>query len=284
MSPARAASGGGRVALVTGGSRGVGEGIAVGLGEAGWTVVVSARDEARLARTARRVEEAGGRARAIVCDHGDDAQVEALIQRVGEEHGGLDLLVNNAWAGPAMDYSRPEPFWERPLSDWDLLVGIGLRAHYVATRAAAPGMVERGSGMIVNISSVGTRAYLHSTLYGISKAGLDKMTHDTALELRPHGVTVLSLWPGLIRTERLLASGRETVFGVSIKDTETPELQGRVIAALAADPSVHERTGQVVISAEAAREYGIPEPEGGVPVSPRDMFGGGPVFPALPTA
>jgi dehydrogenase/reductase SDR family protein 1 len=283
VSTAAAKSGEGRVALVTGGSRGVGAGIAVGLGESGWTVVVSARSEKRLARTVERVEAAGGRAQAIVCDHSDDAQVGALIRRVEEEHGGLDLLVNNAWAGPAdMDYANPQPFWERPLSDWDPLVGIGLRAHYVATHAAAPGMVARGKGLIVNISSVGTRAYLHSTLYGIAKAGLDKMTHDTALELRPHGVTVLSLWPGLIRTERLLASGRETVFGVSIKDTETPELQGRVIAALAADPSVHERTGQVVISAEASREYGIPEPDGGSPVSPRDMFGGGPVFPPLP--
>src|SRR5512139_2586209 len=143
-------------------------------------------------------------------------------------------------------------------------------------------MVERGSGLIVNVSSVGTRAYLHSTLYGISKAGLDKMTHDTGLELRGHGVTVVSLWPGLIRTERLLASGRETVFGVSINDTETPELQGRVVAALAADRDVHRRTGQVVITAEAAKEYDITEPGGGTPVSPRAMFGGGPVFPALP--
>ncbi|WP_106397071.1 SDR family NAD(P)-dependent oxidoreductase [Actinocorallia populi] len=276
-------SGEGRIALVTGGSRGVGEGIAVGLGEAGWTVVVSGRNEKRLARTVERVREAGGRGRAVVCDHADDARVEALVRGVEEEHGRLDLLVNNAWAAPAdMDHERPEPFWERPVSDWDPLIGIGLRAHYVASRAAAPAMVARGAGMIVNISSVGTRAYLHSALYGISKAGLDKMTHDTALELRDHGVTVVSLWPGLIRTERLLASGRERVFGVSIKDTETPELQGRVIAALAADPGVHLRTGQVVISAEAAVEYGLSEPDGGTPVSPRKMFGGGPVFPPLP--
>lgn len=275
-------AGGGRVALVTGGSRGVGEGIAVGLGEAGWTVVVSGRNEERLARTVARVQEAGGRGRAAVCDHADDARVESLVHSVEKEHGRLDLLVNNAWAGPAdMDHERPEPFWERPLSDWETLIGIGLRAHYVASRAAAPGMVARGGGMIVNISSVGTRAYLHSVLYGISKAGLDKMTHDTALELREHGVTVLSLWPGLIRTERLLASGRQSVFGVSIKDTETPELQGRVVAALAADPDIHRLTGQVVISAEAAVEYGISEPDGGTPVSPRKMFGGGPVFPPL---
>lgn len=273
--------GGGRVALVTGGSKGVGQGIAVGLGESGWTVVVSGRNEERLAETVTRVEQAGGRAFAATCEHGDDASVESLVHGVVAEHGQLDLLVNNAWAGPGIDPERPSRFWQRPLSDWDELIGIGLRAHFVAMRAAVPAMIERGQGLVVNISSVGTRAYLHSTLYGMSKAGLDKMTHDAALELREHGVTVLSLWPGLVRTARLLASGVDNIEGVSVSDAETPQLQGRVIAALAADTEVHQRTGGVVLTAEAAQEYGIAEPDGGNPVSPRTMFGGGPVFPEL---
>lgn len=282
MSPTGKDSGRGRVALVTGGSKGVGQGIAVGLGEAGWTVVISGRNEERLAGTVARVEEAGGRAFAATCEHSDDAAVEALVHGVIQEHGALDLLVNNAWAGPGINHQRPERFWERPLSDWDQLIGIGLRAHFVALRAAAPAMIERGNGMVINISSVGTRAYLHSTLYGISKAGLDKMTHDAALELREYGVTVLSLWPGLVRTKRLLASGVDNIEGVPVSDAESPELQGRVIAALAADPAAHQRTGSVVITAEAAEEYDIPETNGGKPVSPRKMFGGGPVFPELP--
>ncbi|WP_166391074.1 SDR family NAD(P)-dependent oxidoreductase [Nocardioides ochotonae] len=271
-----------RVALVTGGSKGVGQGIAVGLAEAGWTVHVSGRDESRLATTVERVEQAGGRGRAWRCEHTDDADVERLVAEVAADGGRLDLLVNNAWAGPAMNHVRPERFWERPLSDWDTLIGVGLRAHFVAMRAAAPVMVAQGSGLVVNISSVGARAYLHSTLYGMSKAALDKMTHDAALELRGEGVTVLSLWPGLVRTEQLLASGVRDIAGVPVTDAETPELQGRVLAALAADPQLHRRTGSALISAELAEEYGVVEPDGGRPVSPRLMFGGGPVFPELP--
>lgn len=271
----------GRVALVTGGSKGVGQGIAVGLAESGWTVVVSGRDQARLAQTVARVDAAGGQGRAITCEHADDAQVEALVGEVERAHGRIDLLVNNAWAGPGIDPRRPSRFWERPLEDWDQLIGIGLRAHFVAMRAAVPAMVARGDGLVVNVSSIGTRAYLHSTLYGVAKAGLDKLTHDAALELREHGVSVVSLWPGLVRTAQLLASGVKDISGVPVSDAETPELQGRVLAALAADPDRHRLTGAVVITAEAAEEYGVVEPDGGRPVSPRVMFGGGPVFPAL---
>ena len=271
-----------RVALVTGGSKGVGQGIAVGLAEAGWTVHVSGRDTTRLATTVERVNAAGGVGHAHACEHTDDDAVRRLVDAVFADQGRLDLLVNNAWAGPRMNHVTPEKFWQRPLSDWDTLIGIGQRAHYVATHAVAPMMIEQGSGLIVNISSVGTRAYLHSTLYGISKAGLDKLTHDAALELREHGVSVLSLWPGLVQTEQLLASGVDNIAGVSVNDAETPELQGRVLAALAADPDVHRRTGSVVITAEEAAERGIVEPGGGTPISPRAMFGGGPIFPPLP--
>lgn len=270
-----------RVALVTGGSKGVGQGIAVGLAEAGWTVHVSGRNADRLQATVDRVAAAGGTGRAHRCEHTDDADVRRLVTEVHADAGRLDLLVNNAWAGPRMNHVTPERFWERPLSDWDSLIGVGLRAHYVATHAAAPLMIEQGGGLMVNISSVGTRAYLHSTLYGISKAGLDKLTHDAGLELRKYGVTVLSLWPGLVRTEQLLASGVDDIAGVPVTDAETPELQGRVLAAVAADPEIHGRTGSVLITAEAAVEYGVTEPDGGTPVSPRLMFGGGPVFPPL---
>lgn len=271
----------GKVALVTGGSKGVGQGVAVGLAEAGWTVHLSGRNANRLQETVDRVGEAGGTAVAHTCDHTDDAAVRRLVEEVHQAAGRLDLLVNNVWAGPRMNHVTPEKFWERPLSDWDSLITVGLRAHYVAMHAAAPLMVEQGSGLIVNISSIGTRAYLHSTLYGMSKAGLDKMTHDAALELREHGVSVISLWPGLVRTKLLLDSGVDNIAGVPITDAESPELQGRVLAAIAADPDLHRRTGSVFLTAEAADEYGVAEPDGGRPISPRVMFGGGPVFPPL---
>lgn len=274
----------GRVALVTGGSRGVGEGIAVGLAESGWIVHVSGRQEARLAAVVDRIEAGGGVAYARTCEHTDEVAVAGLVDDVCATSGRLDLLVNNVWAGPRMNHARPEPFWERPLSDWDTLVGVGLRAHYVASHAAAPRMIEQGSGVMVNVSSAGARAHLHSVLYGVAKAGLDKMTLDAALELRPYGVTVLSLWPGLVRTELLLASGLTDIAGVRVSDAESPELQGRVLAALLADPALHARTGSAVLTAELAEEYGIVEPDGGRPVSPRRMFGGGPVFGPLPPA
>ncbi len=274
-------SGVGQVALVTGGSRGVGRGIAIGLAEAGWTVHVSGRDVDRLDNTVERLVAVGGQGHAWVCDHSDDEQVEALVADVHGHGGRIDLLVNNAWAGPRMNHQRPEKFWERPISDWDQLIGIGLRAHVVATRVAIPLMLEQERALVVNISSVGTRAYLHSTLYGISKAGLDKFTHDAATELVGTEVTVVSLWTGLVRTDQLLDSGVEEIAGVRVADAETPELQGRVLAAVAADPAVGDYAGQVLITAETAARYGIVEVDGGVPVSPRQLFGGGPVFPPL---
>lgn len=270
------------VALVTGGSKGVGQGIAVGLAEAGWTVHVTGRSADRLDTTVARIRAAGGIAYAHACEHTDDADVARVVEEVWAAERRIGVLVNNVWAGPRMNHVEAEQFWERPLSDWDTLIDVGLRAHYVAAHAVAPRMVEQGSGVIVNISSVGARAYLHSMLYGISKAGLDKMTHDIALELRPHGVTALSLWPGLVRTEQLLSSGVTEIAGVPVADAETPELQGRVLAALLANPQLAERTGTALITAELAEEFGISEPDGGRPVSPRQMFGGGPIFPPLP--
>ncbi len=265
------------VALVTGGSRGVGQGIAVGLAEAGWTVHLSGRNADRMAATVERITAAGGQAVAHACDHTDAAQIQRLVADVEDQSGGIDLLANNVWAGPRMNHFAPEKFYERPLEDWDSLVTVGLRAHYVAAHAAVPRMVARGSGLVVNITSVGARAYLHSTLYGMGKAALDKMTHDMATELRGSGVTFLSLWPGLVRTELLLASGLQEIAGVSINDTETPELQGRVLAAVAADPEIGRRSGTALLTAELAVEYGVAEPGGGSPVSPRQMFGGGPL-------
>lgn len=273
-------TGEGRVALITGGSKGVGQGIAVGLAEAGWAVHVSGRDHDRLAATVERVEAAGSSGRAWVCEHTDDEQVQSLVDGVHAEAGRLDLLVNNVWAGPRMNHAHPEKFWDRPLSDWGPLMDIGLRSHYVATHRAVPLMLAAGRGLIVNITSVGTRAYLHSTLYGMSKAALDKLTHDAAVELKGTDVTVLSLWPGLVRTEQLLASGVTDIAGVPVRDAETPELQGRVLAAVAADPDVARHAGGVLITAEAAQDYGVVEPDGGQPVSPRTMFGG-PVFPPV---
>jgi NAD(P)-dependent dehydrogenase (short-subunit alcohol dehydrogenase family) len=267
-----------RVALVTGAGRGVGKGIALALGTAGWTVGVTGRNLRRLDATAAAISERGGHGIALECEHRDDTAVTAVVERLASEHGRLDLLVNNVWAGPADSAGFGAPAWERPLSDWDSLIDVGLRTHYVASVAACRVMVPQRSGLIVNISSFGARAHLHSVLYGIAKAGLDKMAHDLAVELRPHDVAAVSLWPGLVQTERLLASGLDEVAGFKIVDGETPEFVGRVVLGLVDDPQLASRSGRSFVCAELAVEYGIAEADGRQPLSHRAAFGGGPFF------
>ena len=271
-----------RIALVTGASRSVGKGIALALGSQGWTVYVTARGGSRadgpLEATAGAVTERGGHGVAVRCDHRDDDRIAALFARIADEqHGQLDLLVNNAWAAPKGFGGFADPFWKRPVTDWDSLIGVGLRAHYVACVHAARLMVPRKSGLMVNISSFGARAHLHSVLYGMSKAGLDKMTADMAFELAGTGVTALSLWPGLVKNERMLASGIVEFQGISLANAETPEFIGRVIAALADDADAAMLSGRTLITAEAALDYGVTDAEGNQPESHRALFGG-PLF------
>lgn len=273
-----------KVAVVTGASRGVGRGIATALGAAGWTVYVTARGPAgpgtSLAKTIARIEAGGGKGVAITCDHTVDSQTAALFAQIAASEGRLDLLVNNAWAGPPDGFAGfAQPFWERPASDWDSLIGIGLRAHYVASVEAAKIMVPQGSGVIANISSFGSRGYLHSVLYGMSKAGLDKMAADMAVDLRSTGVTAVSLWLGLIQTDMLLKYGIEEFEGFRIAESEQPEFVGQVIETLTRDPNLASYNGDTIITAEYGAANGIRNSDGVQPISHRDAFGGGPIFP-----
>lgn len=267
-----------RVALVTGASRGVGKGVARALGADGWTVYVTGRGPL-LEDCATEITDLGGHGVAVVCDHRIDTDVTELFRRIRDDHDGrLDLLVNNVWASPRGFGGFDTPFWERPLTDWDSLIDVGLRAHYVASVEAARLMVPRRSGLIANISSFGTRGHLHSVLYGMSKAALDKMASDMGAELAPHGVKAVSLWPGIVRTEKLLASGLDTVAGFPVADAESPEFIGRVVAALFDDPSLGDRSGHTFVTAELAVEFGITDDAGNQPPSHRAAFGGGPLF------
>ncbi|HVX23452.1 MAG TPA: SDR family NAD(P)-dependent oxidoreductase [Acidimicrobiales bacterium] len=276
------------MAVVTGASRGLGKGVALALGDAGWTVYVTGRSTGRptevalggtLEEAAAEVTGRGGHGVAAPCDHRDDDQVAAVFDRVRAEQGGLDLLVNNAFLLPDSFFSQ-QPFWERPLSEWDM-VDVGLRSHYVAAVFAARLMVPAGKGLIVNTSSFGARYPGISVAYGIGKAGVDRFTREGAADLSPAGVTMASLWPGLMRTERTLANfaanpellGEGMPLGIS----ESPELSGRVIAAMAADPAVGRFAGKVVVGAELAAEYGITDVDGTQPASLRTVYGGGPV-------
>lgn len=273
-----------RVALVTGGSRGVGKGVATALAHAGWTVYVTGRSADRLRATVDAAEGAAGDVRPVECHHDDDDEIAAVFSRIAEDAGRLDLLVNNVWTNPEGFMGFDGKFWERPTGDWDALMGIGLKAHYVAGCEAARIMVPQGSGLIVNISSFGSRAPFHTVLYGMSKTALDKMASDMAHDLTGTGVSTLSLWLGLIRTELILSLGMDDFNGFPLGRAEDPTFVGRVIAALAEDPGLATMSGSTVITAEYGREHGIVNDDGQAPLSHRGAFGGGPLFPPVTDA
>lgn len=254
----------GKVAVVTGASRGIGKGVALALGEAGATVYVTGRtvEEGQaplpgtIGATAAEVNERGGEGIAVRCDHGHDDQIAALFERVKSERGRLDVLVNNV-------FKVPDPpvwegvFWEHPISIWDDMVGIGLRAHYVASVHAAPMLVAQQSGLIANISSPGAGSYIFSTAYGVGKAGLDRLSADMAHELRPFGVASLALWPGAVATEFVVDQMTKRGIPLDTSQSESPIFTGRAVVALASDPDVMAKSGRTLVVAELAKEYGF---------------------------
>jgi dehydrogenase/reductase SDR family protein 1 len=263
----------GKIAIVTGASRGVGKGVALGLGEAGATVYVTGRTLAgatgklpgTVDETAAQVTALGGRGVAVRCDHAVDADVAALFERVIAENGRIDILVNNAFAIP--DGELYVKFWECPIEFWDIMHTVGLRSHYVASVFAARRMVEQRSGLIVNISSFGAKVYAVNIPYGVGKAGVDRMSRDMARELKELGVAAVSLWPGVVRTERLEIEAAR--FPYDRANTESPQLSGRAVAALAADANVLAKSGQALVVAELAEEYGFVDVDGRRPQSLR---------------
>jgi NAD(P)-dependent dehydrogenase (short-subunit alcohol dehydrogenase family) len=261
-----------RIAIVTGASRGVGKGIALGLGEAGWTVYLTSRTAAdgdsdrpgSIATTADEVTALGGRGIAVQCDHRIDAQAQAVFERVEREQSRLDLLVNNATTY-STEYGPPEdtPFWEQPVEIWDDMHTVGLRSHFVATGFAARIMVAQGHGLIVNVSSLGAINYTGHVSYNVVKAGVDMLSLAAATELKPYGVTVVSVWPRLTQTEGILA--HPEVYP-NAAEGWTPLFNGRVVAALAADPAVHKKTGMALDIGNLANDYGIDDVDGRRPV------------------
>jgi NAD(P)-dependent dehydrogenase (short-subunit alcohol dehydrogenase family) len=255
----------GKVALVTGGSRGGGKGIALVLGERGATVYVSGRsvrgEPTTLGRpgtidaTAEELTARGGAGIAVRCDHTVDAQVEALFARIRQEQGRLDLLVNNAWSGYELAPGSSLPFWEIEWRHWDLMFQGGLRATAFASSLAAPLMLETGRGLIVNITWVLDRPHGHA-FYEVVKNATNKLTEQLADDLRPHGIACVAVSPGFMRLERMNLSPE-----VAAK-AESAEFPGRAIAALASDPDVLVKSGRVFTTPELAREYGFTDVDG----------------------
>jgi dehydrogenase/reductase SDR family member 1 len=247
----------GTVALVTGASRGIGKGVALGLGEAGATVYVTARTAPQLEATAREVTREGGKGIAAPCDHRNDAQVRAVFRRIEAEQGRLDLLVNNLATDGSLDRV---PFWKLPLVAWDEHAAV-LRGQYAASFFAAPLMISQRSGLIVFISSSGSVNYFFNVPYHAVKAAVDKLAADMAHELQPHGVTVLSLWPGLTTTEQVLAASDRH----DLSRAATPQFTGRAVARLAADPGIGNRSGRALRVIDLAHEYGFTDLDGSLP-------------------
>jgi len=270
----------GKVAVVTGASRGIGKGIATVLGEQGSSVYVSGRTTAAtpeatsgtINEVAETITASGGVGIAVRCDHADDAQIKALFERVKAEQGHLDILVNNATTlGP--DPFAPPPFWTKSLAISEQFT-VGLRSAFVASYYAAPLVIAANRSLLVNISYYGAVSYHLDPAYGATKAGLDKLTFDMAQDFEPYGVAVISLWPGPTATERAKALVSKLPGGDNIlENSETPKFSGFVIVSLYADPKLMSKSGNVVIAAEAALEYGFADSNGKQPASLREQKG-----------
>ncbi len=271
-----------KIAVVTGASRGAGKGIAVELGAAGATVYVTGRTAhegdapplpGTVQATADAVTAAGGHGIAVYCDHSDDKQVRELFEQVEREQGHLDILVNNATCLPDA-LTDKGPFWEKPLALTELW-NVGMRSHYSATWHAARLLIASGRGLVVNTSSFGGRIYMHGPAYGAGKAAVDKMAHDMAVDFKPFNVAVVSIWMGLLLTERTKAvfEAEPEMYSALAATAEHPEFTGRVIQALYDDSELMEKTGKVWIGAELGEEYAIVDINDQKPVSHRAFFG-----------
>lgn len=267
--PRMAGSGEERVAWVTGASRGVGRGIASALGGAGWTVYVTARSSAAgrpghlpgtVEQTAAEVTATGGRGVAIVCDHGDDAAVTAVAERIGAEHGRLDLLVNNAWGG----YERLNsgaweewnaPLWQQPVELFDTMFTSGVRAHYVALRVCAPLLIAAPGSLVVTVSLAVPEAEqaTFGAAYAMAKSADDRPALAAAAQLREHAVASVALHPGLVRTEGVMQFAEH----LDLTRSQSAEGVGRAIVALADDYDRMNLTGRVLSVEQVAARYGI---------------------------
>lgn len=266
----------GKVALVTGASRGIGKGIALGLGEAGATVYITGRtvEEGKAAVdlpgtinvTAEEVSKLGGNGIAIHCDHTNDEEVKEVFQRIQDEQDRLDILVNNVWGGyehfnDGTEFWKEKGFWTVPLARWDKMFQAGVRAHYIASVLAAPMLIAQHSGLIVNISFFAAQKDNAGVAYAVAKAADDRMAACMAHELHEHNVAAVSLYPGLVRTESVMKAAQY----FDLSNSESPQFIGRAVAALANDPNLMQKSGQVLVAAALALEYGFTDIDGKQP-------------------
>lgn len=262
------------IALVTGASRGCGRGMALALGDAGATVYLTGRTtgeppqthpeglQGSIDQTAADVTMRGGRGLALACDHGDEAQIEALAARILADAGRIDLLINNVWGGYEQHdlASFTAPFWEQPTRHWHGMFENGLRAHILLTRLIAPHMIKARRGLVLTTTAWDRNLYLGNLFYDVAKHAVGRLVWGMARELRPHGVASIGLAPGWMRTERVMAA--HTLYGFDLAPTESVEYAGRAAACLAADAEIERWTGRTLKSGELAIEYGFTDVDG----------------------
>ncbi|GBU16056.1 MULTISPECIES: SDR family NAD(P)-dependent oxidoreductase [Methylobacterium] len=267
----------GKVCLVAGASRGVGRGIARGLGEAGATVIVTARSSETGARTemrseavedtAREVDAAGGDGHHYLCDHTSERAVDGLVHWALRRFGRIDVAVSSVWGGnEGYDGERyPDgsswgtPFWRRSAEPYGGFLEVGPYAGLLLARAVAPAMVAAKSGLIALVSFDTGEGYLGDIYYDLAKTATNRLALAFSAELKPYGVTALALSPGFVRTERVIEAGHGDMA------TESPLYAGRALAALAADPEIAARSGQVLHAGDLARHYGFTDADGSRP-------------------
>ena len=257
----------GKVAVVTGASRGIGKGIALALAERGCKVFVTGRTSGdgplSVETCAKQITEAGGEGHAIICDHGVDAEIEKLFETVAKNTDHIDFLVNNV-------YKIPSPpawgggFWDHPIGIWDDQVGIGLRSHYVASWHAAQLLFAATAGAaILNVSSPGGQAYHFSSSYGAGKAGLDRLTADMAIELEPKGVAAVVLYPGSVATEFIVEASKTQ--DMDLSQAQSTSFVGRSAVALLTAADLMQRSGKICWVEDLAEEFDITEEDGSRP-------------------
>jgi len=264
----------GKIALVTGGSRGAGRGIAIELAKAGATVYITGRSvkgksthqyPGTIDDTVQDILSFGGTAYACRCDHTKDEETAAVIDRIRREQGRLDILVNNAWGGHDLPM-EVKPFWELSVQHWDTMFHGGVRAQLVTNHYAVPLMREQPSGLIVYTTFRDQDKYTGTFYYDLAKNALCRMAFGLAAELREHGITVVALSPGWMRTELVLAHhGTDEAHWKEVKAlerSESPFYIGRAVCALAGDPQMLDRTGQVLQVGQLAKEYGFTDIDG----------------------